>query len=128
VRVTPPEQLVDLLAAERRNGTPFDDAWPAAVARSLADVAGVELEAWRAALSETRPAWAASWERRPATGAQRALRAVAEDPDREALPAAYAGSCARCGQTIAAKPRGAPATYCSSKCRRSAHVERRQAA
>ena len=39
----------------------------------------------------TRAAWAAAWERRPATHAQHASRAVVDVPDREPLPAGYSG-------------------------------------
>jgi len=127
--VTPAERIVDILAAERRTGTSFAVAWPAAVGQVLADAVGVELEAWRAALTETRPAWAAAWERRPATRAQRALAAVADDPERQALAAgehAPAGYCARCDAPILAVPGqcGVRAMYCGGPCRRAASVAR----
>jgi len=61
------------------------------------------------------------------TRRQRALRAVAEDDDREPLPDGYAGACERCGRPIIAEPGkrpGAPRLYCSRGCGQAAHVAR----
>lgn len=77
--------LLDRLVAERRSGATFEEAWPAAVGKALAGVSGVELNAWQGALSGTRLAWEASFNRWPQRRVERALVAVAVDPEREPL-------------------------------------------
>jgi hypothetical protein len=83
--MTVAERLGQDLAAARRRGEPFESAWPVAVEHALVGQRGDERAQWRAALADTRPAWLAAFERRPATRAQRAVLALAPDPD--AMPA-----------------------------------------
>lgn len=84
--MTVAERLGQDLADARRRGEPFEAAWPEAVKRATAGQRTDDRQAWASAFTATRDAWASAWERRPATRAQRAVLAVATDPDREALP------------------------------------------
>jgi hypothetical protein len=85
--MTPPERLVRDLADARRRGEPFAEAWTVALKPALVGQRGDERAQWRAALADTRPAWLAAWERRPASVPERALLAVAQDPERVPLAA-----------------------------------------
>jgi hypothetical protein len=116
--MTPAARLVDLLADARRSGQEFDAAWPCCVAEAVGGAAPRERDDWRVALDETAPAWAAAYARRPATRAQRALLAVAADPDRVALPAH--GACARCDAPLPSPRHGQARKWCSDRCRREA--------
>lgn len=120
--MTPPEQLAELLTAARRAGEDFADAWKL-VDQALAGAPRAERADWRAALEDTRSDWMAAWERRPATPAQRALVAVAVDPERVALdPRGRAEACEHCDKPLRPPARcGAPAKYCSPRCRRDAY-------
>jgi hypothetical protein len=81
------ELLRQHLADARRRGEPFESAWPVASKRAVAGQRADERTLWRAALADTRPAWEAAFERRPATRAQVAVLAIAPDPDRERVAA-----------------------------------------
>jgi hypothetical protein len=123
-RVTSPAaRLVELLADARRAGEPFAVAWPAALQRALAGAD--DADAWCEALQATSEAWAAAWERRPTSRAQRALMAVADDPDRVMLdddePAEV---CPECDAPLRRRGRGRIAIYCGPACRRSASAAR----
>ena len=122
--MTPAESLGQSLLVARRHGLGFSDAWEPAVARALADVEPDEIADWLAAFNATRGAWASAWERRAASRAERALLAVADDPDREALPDR---ACQRCAEEIPAD-RDKRAKWCSEKCRRQAAYERERVA
>lgn len=83
------ERLRQDLADARRRGETFESAWTLALKRATAGQRRDERALWRAALADTREAWLAAWERRPASVPERALLAVALDDDRDALqPAA----------------------------------------
>jgi hypothetical protein len=85
--MTPAARLVDLLADARRSGQDFGAAWPCCVAEAVGGAAPRERDDWHVALGETAAAWGAAYARRPATTAQRALHAVAVDPERVPLAA-----------------------------------------
>jgi hypothetical protein len=85
--VTPAVRLAQDLADARRRGETFADAWTVAVKRATAGLRTDERTAWKGALADTRPAWLAAWERRPASVPERALLAVAADPERVPLAA-----------------------------------------
>lgn len=112
------------LAAARRRGEAFAQAWPAAVARAGGGQRTDERQAWSAAFTATAAAWEDAWHRRAATRAQRAILAVATDPDRVALP--EHGECA-CGTALAPPRHGPPRKWCSDGCRRAASRGRRVA-
>jgi hypothetical protein len=61
-----PGFLLQRLAAARRRGEPFDEAWSAAVSAAMQQKAGGGRENWRVALDETRHAWQAAYEGAPA--------------------------------------------------------------
>ncbi len=123
--MTPAASLGQSLMVARRHGVEFADAWEPAVARALADVKGDELSEWLDAFEDTRTAWMAAWERRPATRPERALLAVAEDPEREAMADR---ECPRCGAEIPPSRGGKPRKWCSERCRRAANYERERLA
>lgn len=120
------ETVREQLEALRAGGMAFDDAWGEALDQVVAD------PDWAAALAATREGWWAAYERRVPRRAQRALHAVATDPDRESLPADVSGSsladCAHCGATLPPQHSGRRRLYCSGRCRRRAHVWRAAAA
>lgn len=95
-RYPPPiTQLVELLAAARVRGLAFDEAWSEALRPGLSIVMSnavnppatalrwptdkPEREAWRAALTGSRPYWQRAYERRPVTAPERALVALADE-------------------------------------------------
>jgi hypothetical protein len=106
------------LAAARRRGETFEDAWPAAVSRATAGQRTDERQAWSAALAATRGAWEAAWDGRPATRALRAVHALAVDDEREPLP--EFGECARCAAALPPPRNGQARKWCSDGCRRQA--------
>ena len=116
--MTPAQRVREDLAAARRHGKVFAEAWPAATARAVAGQRRDELEAWNAAFTATRGAWASAWHRVAATRPQRALLAVAVDPERVALP--EHGECARCAAALPPPRNGQPQKWCSPACRRAA--------
>lgn len=82
-----PALLVEQLAAGRRAGATFEQAWPQALAAALRAAKPAERPEWDRALHATVDSWAQAWLRGPASRLERALQAVAEDPDRVPLPA-----------------------------------------
>jgi hypothetical protein len=70
-----PEKLCGLLAAARRDGREFDEAWFVAVSEALRGAS--ERSDWRAALEATEAAWRASYERADATPVEKAVTAFA---------------------------------------------------
>ena len=125
VPMTPAASLGQSLMVARRHGVDFADAWEPAVARALADAEPDEIAGWMEAFEATRGAWAAAWERRAPTRAERALQAVAFDDERVAMADR---ECPRCGAAIPPSRGGAPRKWCSEKCRRLANYERERVA
>lgn len=123
-----PAILLQQLAAARREGQAFEQAWPAALAAALQTAeTGRERTEWTEALRATLESWREAWERRSPPRRERALRVIAEDPEREAIPDR---ECGHCGGPIPAG-RGrpfAPAKFCSDECRRAANRERERLA
>jgi len=124
-----PELVRDTLLVQRAAGVAFAAAWP----RAIDEAAGQDAEAseWLTVLDATREAWAAAYDGREAGRAERALLAVAVDPDREGIiePAVDPKCCRQCAgpippeRLVHAKPRR-PVLYCSARCRRDASVAR----
>jgi hypothetical protein len=114
--MTPPERLRLDLAAARRRGEAFAQAWPAATARAVHGQRADEAEVWRASFTATAAAWAAAWHGRAATRAQRAVHALADD-ERVAMP--EHGECA-CGTALPPPRHGPGRKWCSDACRRAA--------
>jgi hypothetical protein len=85
--MTVAERLGQDLHAARRAGAQFETAWPVAVKHALTGQRADERTAWKAALADTREAWLAAWERRPASVPERAVLALAPAPDRVPLAA-----------------------------------------
>lgn len=120
--VSPAAVLLAHLAAARRRGEAFEVAWPAAVAAALRVAPRDECEAWHDALAGTLSSWHEAWLRHPPTRAERALRSVAEDPDRVPLPER---ECERChGEIPPERGRGTRVRYCSSECKEAANAEK----
>jgi hypothetical protein len=119
--VTPPAILGERLAAARRAGLRFDDAWPAALTEAV-NAASWEREQWLEALLGTVKAWRAGWERRAATRPERALLALVT-PGGTRLPER---ACAHCQREIPPErgKRGARPLYCSYRCARRAAYQR----
>ena len=120
--MTPPEVLRERLAAARRDGVGFDEAWPVALAAAV-NVVRWEREEWIDALLGTVEAWRAAWERRDATGREQAL-AVFVRPGGEQLPER---ACESCGVEMPAE-RHRGARFCSDGCRRHATYLRERTA
>ncbi len=118
-RVT--DLLLERLAAARRAGVAFEDAWPVARGAALAVVDRSdtpEFTAWITALNATMPSWEASFERRPAPRRETALLGLL-DEDRVPVPER---ECARCHAPIP-DDRGRSARYCSPACKREVNAE-----
>jgi hypothetical protein len=115
--VTPAAALRLDLDAARRGGLPFEDAWAGATARAVHGQRADEAEVWRTAFTATVAAWEAAWHREAATTAQRALHAVAQDPERAAMP--EHGECS-CGTALPPSRHGPQRKWCSDGCRRAA--------
>jgi hypothetical protein len=78
--------MLDQLAAARRRGESFGEAWPSALSAALTVVpAKWERNEWAHVLSGMTSTWAEAYLRVPAGKGERALAAVAQDPDREPL-------------------------------------------
>jgi hypothetical protein len=120
--MTPPEVLRDRLAVARRGGVGFNEAWPVALAAAVNTVQWEHKE-WRDILSRMVETWRAAWERRDATGAERAVLALVT-PGGTPLPER---ACEGCGQEIAAD-RNRNARFCSDPCRRRFNYLRERAA
>lgn len=119
--MTPATRLADLLADARCSGATFAGVWAPSVTRALADAEPGEQGEWLGVLEATRDAWACAWERQPSSRVERALYAVAVDPDRVALPEL---ACQRCGAAIPPE-RDKRAKWCGDRCRRAASDGRR---
>lgn len=113
-----PRKLRDALAASRREGVPFEAAWPAALEAAL-DVASnrEERRQWSVRLAADMPIWAAAYARVD-TGTPD-LTALVED---RRVPIAK-GVCERCDEPIPHSRRGL-ARYCGEPCKRAAARER----
>ncbi len=120
--MAPPVVLRERLAAARRGGVGFDEAWPVALAAAV-NATQWEREEWRDILSCMVETWRAAWERRDATGAERAVLALVM-PGGEPLPER---ACEQCGEAMPADRHGA-ARFCSDPCRRRATYLRERAA
>lgn len=121
--MTPPVVLRDRLAAARRGGVSFDEAWPVALAAAV-NAAQWEREEWRDTLSSMIETWRAAWERHDASRPERALLALVT-PGGTPLPER---ACENCGKEIPAD-RHRNARFCSYPCRRRAtHLRERAAA
>jgi hypothetical protein len=118
----PPVELREQLAAARRAGVSFDEAWPVALATAVGTTRW-EREEWQAALSGTVWAWRAAWEHRDASRPENALTMLVR-PGGEQLPER---ACEHCGVEIPAE-RHRNARFCSDACRRHATYLRERAA
>jgi predicted nucleic acid-binding Zn ribbon protein len=114
----PPVELREQLAAARRAGVSFEEAWPGAL-ESAVSAAWWERAEWLEVLSGMVEAWRAGWERRPATRPEQAL-AVLVMPGGEPLPER---ACEHCGGEIPPE-RDGRARFCSDHCRRQANYRR----
>ena len=114
VRWRPPVVLRERLAAARRGGMGFDEAWPVALAAAV-NAAQWEREEWRDILSRMVETWRAAWERRDASSAERAVLALVM-PGGTPLPER---ACEHCGEEIPTD-RHRAARFCSDRCRRRA--------
>ncbi len=111
------------LAAARRAGQGFEEAWPVALAAAVQAADPGERRGWPEAFRATMESWQGAWERRPAPRCERVLQAVAEDPERVACSER---ECEGCGGEIpeGRGRKGAPARYCSDGCRKRASYAR----
>ncbi|MGI8661480.1 MAG: hypothetical protein ACR2LH_10735 [Thermoleophilaceae bacterium] len=127
VATAPCPRLRAALADARAAGLDFADAWPTALAGTLAAVDDDdERPAWSAVLADTAEQWAAAYRHAPAPAPQLALVLLGQDPER-CEPFDLADTCAHCGGPIGRGKRST-ARYCSGRCRRDAHVARAAAA
>lgn len=123
VRWRPPVVLRERLAAARRAGMSFDEAWPVALASAVSTVQW-EREEWRDVLAGMVETWCAGWERRASTGAERAVLEIVM-PGGTPLPER---ACEQCGEEVAAD-RHRNARYCSDGCaKRAAYLRERERA
>jgi predicted nucleic acid-binding Zn ribbon protein len=116
----PPIVLRERLAAARRTGASFEQAWPGAL-KAAVDASRWERTEWLQVLSDTVEAWRAGWERQPATRAEEAL-AMLVLPGGEPLPER---ACEHCGSEIPPE-RGqhGPTRFCTDHCRKRANYAR----
>lgn len=68
--LTPAEQLVELLAADRRRGVAFEDAWARRLAAVLAELRGQERVEWRYAFTDVEDEWRSAYLRRAGINSQ----------------------------------------------------------
>ena len=120
-----PTVLREQLAEARAAGSTFAQAWPAALDVSLASSAPLERDDWSVALDETSDSWRAAFERQAAPRRERALAIVAVDRVATVEPDMVPigdRECAHCGGEIPDERgrRGAPARYCTPRCKRDA--------
>jgi predicted nucleic acid-binding Zn ribbon protein len=119
----PTVELREQLAAARRAGASFDEAWPGAL-KAAVNASQWERAEWLEALSGTVEAWRAGWERQPATRPERAL-AMLVLPGGEPLPER---ACEQCGGEIPPE-RDKRALFCSDRCaKRAAYLRERERA
>jgi hypothetical protein len=117
----PTLELREQLAAARRAGASFDEAWPGAL-KAAVNASRWERAEWLEALSGTAEAWRAGWERQPATRPERAL-AMLVMPSGEPLPER---ACEQCGREIPPE-RDKRALFCSGGCaKRAAYLRERE--
>ncbi len=117
----PPVKLREHLAAARRAGASFDQAWPGALAATVEAVQWERAE-WLEALSNTVKVWRAGWERRPSTGPERALDALVM-PGGKPLPER---PCELCDGEIPPE-RDVKARFCTDGCaKRAAYLRERE--
>lgn len=86
-----------------------------------------ERREWLSVLGEMMQTWRDAWERRAASRPEPGVSVVADDPERcVPLPER---ECEHCQGEIPADRgrKGAPALYCSDRCRHEAHCERERA-
>ncbi len=123
VRRLPPVVLGERLAAARRAGVSFEEAWPGALDAAV-NASRRERAEWLEALSGTVEAWHAGWERQPATRPQRAL-AMLVMPGGTPLPE---WACEQCDGEIPPE-RDKRARFCSDGCaKRAAYLRERERA
>jgi hypothetical protein len=119
----PTVELREQLAAARRAGASFDEAWPGALETTVS-ASQWERAEWLEALSDTVEAWRAGWERQPTTRQERAL-AMLVMPGGEPLPER---ACEQCGGEIPPE-RDRRALFCSNGCaKRAACLRERERA
>jgi hypothetical protein len=83
--MSPATVLVEQLAAARRRGESFADAWPDALAAALAaEPTRWERTEWRRVLGGMVETWREAFERVPASRHERALATVAQERERTA--------------------------------------------
>ena len=105
------------LAAARRRGRGFGEAWPVALRVALEGTSQKERPPWRAALENTRSTWERCLLRQPATPEEQALVAAADMVDRQRMADR---PCVTCGAEVLSTGRGTPKKYCSTRCRKAA--------
>ncbi len=116
--------LVDQLADARRDGVPFAEAWPDALAAALASVqSNTERGEWASVLGGMVGVWRDAFQRRPVSSHERALSLLADSSDREPSPGR---SCEHCDGPIPDE-RDPRMIYCSDRCRRDASYMRTHA-
>jgi hypothetical protein len=119
----PPVELREQLAAARRAGASFDQAWPGAL-KAAVNASQWERAEWLEALSGTVRAWRAGWERQLATRPERAL-AMLVMPGGEPLPER---ACEQCSGEIPPE-RDKRALFCSDGCaKHAAYLRERERA
>jgi|HubBroStandDraft_6_1064221.scaffolds.fasta_scaffold314015_2 hypothetical protein len=119
----PPVELREQLAAARRAGASFDEAWPGAL-KAAVSASQWERAEWLEVLSGTVRAWRAGWERQLATRPERAL-AMLVMPGGEPLPER---ACEQCSGEIPPE-RDKRALFCSDGCaKRAAYLRERERA
>ncbi len=114
VNASPATVLVTELAAARRRGEPFEQAWPGALAAAVAAAPDCwERSEWTEVLGAMVDTWRSAWQRLPATRHELALVALAawREPG-EPLPER---PCAHCGAEMPAD-RHPLARYCDDRC------------
>jgi hypothetical protein len=122
-RPIPPVELREQLAAARRAGASFDQAWPGAL-KAAVSASQWERAEWLEVLSGTVRAWRAGWERQLATRPERALAMLAM-PGGEPLPER---ACEQCSGEIPPE-RDKRALFCSDGCaKRAAYLRERERA
>jgi hypothetical protein len=83
-----------------------------------------ERNEWATVLTgEMVETWRGAFERRPASGPERALRAVADDPERVPVPERTERACEHCSGPIP-DDRDPRTRYCCDRCRKTAHYAR----
>jgi hypothetical protein len=131
--MAPAAILLEQLAAARRRGDSFEQAWPDALGAALQAADLLERAEWADILGGMSATWRRAFDRQEFGRRARALQAVAEDSDRVPLSEAELAElldreCLHCGAPLPEGRRGVPARYCGAKCRQKAKRERGQLA